>query len=927
MAELQNSPAAEGPQVLYLNGAASPDMPFDKNTISTQKASYSAFEIRVDRNNPNRAELVPVPGADERLIPNYSAILNPAFSAPVPKAGDKFIHVQQPAQLEKVGDTWRITERGQLNYAATPQVQQTQAAAQVQTPAPAQEPTPTPRPTQEAASESAPQQQIGNKGSLNRIQVAWRQVNNEGAPLEGIADYLSKKGLQLDNEIVVKPNDEGKLTSRLNFSFDPNKVDNTTVHGIVSGLNETGRGHGLRVFENDEQQVKRSNEIQVAGTNKEATIARHALLEEIGEHTSTKAWPQHSTQLEKFIAPGSKQSSQQQPGPLVEDKLTEAPAQAQASPAAVPTGKEQSPTEPKSAASLGMDSNSSTTAAPAAAVTTTPTAAEEAKSGVGEFRIMWKQKGDEVAPLMEMRAYLDSLKEQGVAVGAMKFGAGSDGKLTGSFGVSYDPNAPDLTKLEGTIQGLKKVGGGLDVVEAPEQAVARRRGLGHEGQDKALEIAFPIKEAFGVRQWDSLSAQLSSVPKHALTAPEQAQQAAGITRIEEIAKKEGKTTKQIVQDGKNLLDIDTTGNPISAFLKNFYEHLNGGPKTRQNLEVDYEKTRKALQDGLIAKAGNALTDGGTAEAVKAPGVAAVAGATVAGAAVAAVSNASTAPEQVTAQPGTTQAAATPAPAKPEPLFKETELPKDKLALFGLNIATLRDSGQLEKLMNGEKTDLLAMSGGAQRDKPLVPFEGKLQLHREANGSVTLNVELPKQRLVIPNEIGGQPFTPEQKHNLETTGSAGLIRGLRDAAGNPYNGYVGVDPKMNTIVILPENKVTIKDEIAGVKLSPEQSHDLREGHLVHLPNMKQPNGGQSFDGTVQIHAAKAGVEVRPEPYEQQQKKQPDLTQAQPVATERTEKPGQKQTPETAQVQRQEVAPKVVETPKEEPVQQRRSGPRR
>nr|GFD18457.1 hypothetical protein [Tanacetum cinerariifolium] len=81
---------------------------------------------------------------------------------------------------------------------------------------------------------------------------------------------------------------------------------------------------------------------------------------------------------------------------------------------------------------------------------------------------------------------------------------------------------------------------------------------------------------------------------------------------------------------------------------------------------------------------------------------------------------------------------------------------------------------------------------------------------------------------IPQKIGGQPFTPEQRRQLEAEGTLGLVRGLKDKQGNTFNGYVGVDREMNKVVVLPENKVTFKDEIAGVKLSPEQSHDLREG---------------------------------------------------------------------------------------------------
>ncbi|MGI4824403.1 MAG: relaxase/mobilization nuclease domain-containing protein [Janthinobacterium lividum] len=193
-------------------------------------------------------------------------------------------------------------------------------------------------------------------------------------------------------------------------------------------------------------------------------------------------------------------------------------------------------------------------------------------------------------------------------------------------------------------------------------------------------------------------------------------------------------------------------------------------------------------------------------------------------------------------------------------FTLAELPLAKLDLFGLDVAGLQASGQLQKLLNGEKTDLIAMQGGGQRDKPLVPFEGKLSLHREANSSVKLEVELSKT--MIYKVIGGRSFTPEQRQRLEAKGSAGLMRDLIDAQGNRYNGYVGVDKEMKTIAILPESNVTLPDKVAGVQLSLAQRHDLREGLSVELVNTESADGSP-FTSTIQIQAAKAGIETVPQ----------------------------------------------------------------
>ncbi|MBH8571368.1 DUF3945 domain-containing protein [Microvirga sp. STS02] len=480
---------------------------------------------------------------------------------------------------------------------------------------------------------------------------------------------------------------------------------------------------------------------------------------------------------------------------------------------------------------------------------------------VGELRIAWQQQGGEVAPLLEMRAYLDQLKEAGVAVGALQLERDPAGKLSGGFAVSYDPESHKLGQLEAALQGFRQVGSGVAVVEKPEQAAARRQEVGYD-DDYEPQRSKQVREAFGVKQWDALSAQLSAVPKHALTAPEQVQQAAAEQRVQQLAQQQGKTTEQVIRDGKSIFDIDTSGNPASAFLKNFYAHLNGGPKTRQNLEVDYEKTRQDLQARLTRHAGAAqpeLSPGPPAQSEK--------------------------PLSVAAEPVIGNAARQTAARSSEPaLFKADEVPQKVLASLGLNMAELADSGQLQKLLNGEKTDLLPMQVAGKEGQEPVKFEGKMVLQREADGTATLKMELPQEKLVIPNEIGGQPFTPEQRQRLETEGNAGLVRGLKDEQGREFNGYVAVDKAMNKVVVLPESKVTLHDTVAGVKLTPEQSHDLREGKVVALANMASGSGGQKFDGTVQVNAAKACIEVIPAVHELGQRQAPQAKQTVKATTQ-------------------------------------------
>lgn len=524
-------------------------------------------------------------------------------------------------------------------------------------------------------------------------------------------------------------------------------------------------------------------------------------------------------------------------------------------------------------------------AAPAQAAVTSATPVV-APAPVGEVAIKWKQEGDEVAPVLEIRAYLDQLKDAGVAVGAMKFEQGADGKLTSSFGVSYDPNSPELAKLEGALQGLKKVGNGVELAETPEQAANRAQRVGE--QPEAKKTAQDVSEAFGVKQWDSLSEALSRVPKGSLTAPEQLQQTAGDKRVEQLAQQQGTVKTQVIDKGQSLLDIESAGNPASAFLKNFYAHLNGAAKTRNTLEVDVEKTREELRDKLTKQAGQQqgqdqqVSQG--QQTTQQPGVtplAATVGSAAANLSDKAVNVASTVVEAarsiVNGSNGTTGPAspAVEAPVTsqaPATKFEETDVPQKVLASLGLNVFEMEKSGQLQKLLNGEKTELLTMRVAGAEGKDAVEFKGKMVLQREADGSATLKMELPKEKLVIPNEIGGQPFTPEQRQRLETEGTAGLMRGLKDETGKEFNGYVGVDKTMNKLVILPEDKVYLKQVIAGVTLTPEQNKDLKEGKGVALSQMARSDGGKPYDGVAKVDPVKATIIITPTKQEQQVQKQ-------------------------------------------------------
>lgn len=816
MADQEEVPAQNRPRpTTQYTGVMPGEGVIRERDISDQAASYSLFQIQINPQNPNQAALVPNAGQDQSFKTMFRELRGEGFEqVRMPMPGQEFVVVDKPTMLVREGQNWRVAEKGILGFSETKPEQLRVFGPGV-----------------EQATITAQQTRAERSGVTREVAVESRE------PEQRQQQVNSPTPAQAQQPAPDAPKPaENTSTLHLRLERDiPEGAGRTPQESYLDQLNKLGAT------------IKQT----ATPTTREVRVSYPT------DHANAEAIQTQLDRAKPFLA--VEQPAQTVPGQELTGQVGK--MKEQAAPALVPTSQVSE-------------------------------SLPQTNSAVGELQIKWKQQGDGVAPLLEMRAYLDQLKDSGVAVGPMKFERGADGKLGGSFGVSYDPASPELTKLEGTIQGLKRVNNGIEVVEKPEQVVARRQSIGVEGQDRATDLGYSVKEAFGVRQWDALSAQLSQAPKQALTGPEQSQQAAGVERVKQVAQQQGKSTDQIVQEGKSLLDIDTSGNPVSAFLKNFYEHLNGAPKTRQTLEVDYEKTRQDLQTRLVKMAGNA--DAGLAQGesvAKTPAVATAATPTVEDflrtpkvfdnkpIPVVQISAAEMQQyvKQTNTQQPTPQLTTTTAPTQ-APKFTEADVPQRVLASMGLTVADLTANGQLQKLLNGEKTGLLAMQASGKDGQEPVKFEAKMVLHREADGSATLKMELPKKQLEIPNEIGGQPFSPEQRKRLETEGTAGLVRGLKDDKGNTYNGYVGIDKEMNKVVILPENKVTIKDTIAGVKLTPDQSKDLREGKAVALSNMARGDGGKPYDGTAQIVAAQACIMVKPTPEQPMQKQTTHIAQA-------------------------------------------------
>ena len=194
-------------------------------------------------------------------------------------------------------------------------------------------------------------------------------------------------------------------------------------------------------------------------------------------------------------------------------------------------------------------------------------------------------------------------------------------------------------------------------------------------------------------------------------------------------------------------------------------------------------------------------------------------------------------------------------------FSVADLPVELLAKVGVPVAELERTGQLQKLLDGQKTDLIPNLMLAGPDGQPTSFAAKLVLDRDAQGVATLRVDLPKHELVIPPQVMGKEITPAMQQQLKTTGVVPLAEGFRDGKGQALAGYLAVDQEMKRVVYVRPEGLSVPKEVYGAKLTPEQQKSLLEGRPTRVEGMTHPGEKKLVDALVQLDPLKKAFVFR------------------------------------------------------------------
>lgn len=309
----------------------------------------------------------------------------------------------------------------------------------------------------------------------------------------------------------------------------------------------------------------------------------------------------------------------------------------------------------------------------------------------------------------------------------------------------------------------------------------------------------------------------------------QEKQAAEILKNPELAQQQtaaqqqAQAKKKAPDNGVGLLDVVDKGGVVSSFVSNFSAHFDSA-KAKPSEEA------KAVPKQAPAEAEQKPTAGEQKLAPEANG-----------------------PGEKVSQSAITPGAA----------FSKADVPFELLGKLGVSAELLERNGQLEKLLRGEKTDLIPAFGVPNAQGEVVPFAAKLVLHRDEDGGASLKFDLPKKELTIPEQLMGTKITPDMKKELETTGRLAGIHEFTDSKGQPFKAFVGVDRAMNKLTMLRQDSLKLPEEIRGVKLTNEQRELVAEGKPVKLAGLSNGSDKPLFTATIQVDAGRKGIAINPD----------------------------------------------------------------
>lgn len=180
--------------------------------------------------------------------------------------------------------------------------------------------------------------------------------------------------------------------------------------------------------------------------------------------------------------------------------------------------------------------------------------------------------------------------------------------------------------------------------------------------------------------------------------------------------------------------------------------------------------------------------------------------------------------------------------------------------YGVKRKALVESGDLEKMLNYGKSDLLTIT--PTFGNVAYEIDARLSLRQNEDGSVSMVPHIFRKEPNLKDEFSGHKFTAEDKSLLRSSGNMGRVVDLVDSQTKEcIPSYISIDRLTNEVVTVPVSKVRISNKIGNTQLTKDEIGKLRSGQPLVNKQIELANG-KTFKATLQINAEQRGVEFVP-----------------------------------------------------------------
>ncbi len=180
--------------------------------------------------------------------------------------------------------------------------------------------------------------------------------------------------------------------------------------------------------------------------------------------------------------------------------------------------------------------------------------------------------------------------------------------------------------------------------------------------------------------------------------------------------------------------------------------------------------------------------------------------------------------------------------------------------YGVKRQSLEESGDLEKMLNYGKSNLMTVSpkfGDEQFET-----EARLSFKVQEDGNVKLTPHLMRKEPQLDKPFYGYTFSSEDKENLKATGNMGRIAEFTDKkTGEVKQSFISVDRQTNEIISIPVSKVRIPNKIGETTFTEQEKAILKSGQPLPNKEITLANG-KKFTATLQVNVEQKGVEFVP-----------------------------------------------------------------